>query len=399
MVTTRKRKTDHSVIVLLVEDMATPAGNPETSPAAPNADAIQAGLFTSRYSAGEGNPQEDFDFIELVIADDLSIGSVLRARVRRISPRTFIGRGKVNEVAEAVRRVQPVAVVTNARLSPVHQRNLEEEWNSRVLTRADIIFDIFERNASTAEGKLQVELARLSYELPRVTGVGKELSRTGGDLGTRGGGGEQVTARTKDRIRKRIRQLETRVEKLKKVRELRRKRRVRTGMFTVSLIGYTNSGKSSLLNVLTKSHADVAERYFTTLDPTSRSLCLGGGTRIVLSDTVGFLNDLPPELNAAFRATMEEVAESDLLLHVVDASRENIQFRLESGSRILKEYGFSAIPRVVVFNKTDLLDDEEYIGRLLEQIPGSVAVSACTGEGLKQLMRLLRREASAQVRS
>jgi GTP-binding protein HflX len=389
-------KTGRNVIVLLVEDATSQSGGHDENASA-SADTIQAGLFANRYGFDEGGPQEDFDFIELVIADDLSISSVMRAKLRRISPRTYIGSGKVNEVAETVRRLRPDAVVTNGQLSPVHQRNLEEEWSTTVLTRADIIFDIFERNASTSEGKLQVELARLSYELPRVTGIGKELSRTGGDMGTRGGGGEQVTAMTKDRIRKRIRQLETRVEKLKKVRELRRKRRVRAGMFTVSLIGYTNSGKSSLLNALTKSDAEVAERYFTTLDPTSRSLYLGSGTRIVLSDTVGFLNDLPTELSAAFRATMEEVAESDLLLHVVDASRENVAFRLESGSRILEEYGFSAIPRVVVFNKIDLLDDEEHLARLQEQVTGSVAVSAHTGNGLDKLMQVLCDEAETRV--
>jgi len=288
-------------------------------------------------------------------------------------------------------------MVTNAALSPVHQRNLEQALDARIATRADLIFSIFERNASSSEGRLQVELARLNYELPRLTGVGKELSRTGGDLGTRGGGGEPITVLTKDRIRRRIRKLEGAMDKLKRVRELRRKQRLRTRVFTVSLIGYTNSGKSLLINALTGSSEEVAQRYFTTLDPAARSLYLGEGINAVACDTVGFLDDLPAELAAAFSATMEEVGESDLLLHVVDAARENVEFRIESGTRILADYGLAGIPRIVVFNKVDLLDDLGQLNALQEAYPESVAVSAATGEGLPELLRLLAERAKVQV--
>ncbi len=195
----------------------------------------QVELFDERYRWRRENPQEDFDFLELVIASDYTIGRVMKFRVRRVSPRSFFGRGQAEQIREAVRALAPARVVTNAPLSAVHQRNLGEDWNVEILTRADLIFGIFETNATTSEGRLQVELARLNYELPRVVGMGKELSRTGGDRGTRGGGGEPITTLTKDRIRKRIRRLEGELQKLKRVRELRRKQRLRAGVFTVSL--------------------------------------------------------------------------------------------------------------------------------------------------------------------
>ena len=358
----------------------------------------QADLFVERYRTRTDNPQQDFDFLELVIADGFSIGRVMKFNVRRVSPRTFFGRGQVAEIAQAVRALQPASVVTNAQLSPVHQRNLEEEWDYPIMTRADVIFDIFEQNATTSEGRIQVGLARLNYELPRLAGVGKELSRTGGDRGTRGGGGEPLTILTKDRIRKRIRRLESDLLKVKRTRALRRKKRLRSEVFTIGLIGYTNSGKSSLINALTRSDEEVASRYFTTLDPAARRIYLGDGVEAVVTDTVGLLDDLPQELAAAFSATMEEAAESDLLLHIVDVSRDNVEFRIESGVRILSEFGLSGIPRIVIFNKTDLLDDFAHLAILREEYSPSVAISAATGEGIPELMSILQDRASARVR-
>ena len=258
------------------------------------------------------------------------------------------------------------------------------------MTRADVIFDIFEQNATTSEGRIQVDLARLSYELPRIVGVGKELSRTGGDRGTRGGGGEPLTVLTKDHIRKRIRRLESELEKVKRARALRRKKRIKSGVFTIGLIGYTNSGKSSVINALTRSEEEVASRYFTTLDPAARRIYLGDDTEAVMTDTVGLLDDLPKELTTAFGATMEEAAESDLLLHLVDVSRDNVEFRIESGVRILSEFGLSGIPRVVLFNKIDLLDDFSALAILQEEYSPSVAISTVTGEGIPELTSILR---------
>lgn len=350
-------------------------------------------MFAKRYSHSGRNPQEDYDFIELAIAGEFAIGRVMKFRVRKPSSRTFIGKGQVEEIGLAIKNLEPSSVVTNAPLSPVHQRNLEETWGVPILTRADVIFEIFEANAKTSEGRLQVELARLSYELPRVIGVGKEMSRTGGDMGTRGGSGEQITRMTKDRIRKKILRLEAELEQVRKVRELRRRKRVRSGVFTVTLIGYTNSGKSSLINALTKSGEEVAERYFTTLDPAARSLFLESGMNAVICDTVGFLDDLPKSLINAFRATMDEVAESNLLLHVVDASQENVEFKLDSGAKILEDFGLGGIPRVVVFNKADLIGDECPLIALREQYPDSVLVSAVTGKGLADLLATIKRYA------
>jgi GTP-binding protein HflX len=367
----------------------------EKADASPTLAEEQSDLFAERYSHNGRNPQEDYDFIELAIAGDFNIGRVLKFRVRKISSRSFFGKGQVEEVMAAIGALKPDVVVTNAPLSPVHQRNLEEAWNVDILTRADIIFEIFEANAKTSEGRLQVELARLKYALPRFVRVGKQMSRTGGDMGTRGGGGEQITRLSKDRIRKRILRLDEELEHVRKVRELRRKQRVRSGVFTATIIGYTNSGKSSLINALTKSGEEVAERYFTTLDPAARSLFLEDGSNAVICDTVGFLDGLPKELLTAFRATMDEVAQSDLLLHVVDASQENVEFRLESGAKILEEYRLANIPRAVVFNKADLLDDESSLEYLRGVYPESVVASAVTGKGLPELMALIRRYAKA----
>jgi GTPase len=355
----------------------------------------QAGLFAKRYSHSGRNPQEDYDFIELAIAGEFAIGRVMKFRVRKPSSRTFIGKGQVEEIGLAIKNLEPSSVVTNAPLSPVHQRNLEETWGVPILTRADVIFEIFEANAKTSEGRLQVELARLSYELPRVIGVGKEMSRTGGDMGTRGGSGEQITRLTKDRIRKKVLRLEEELKHVRSVRELRRRKRVRSGVFTVTLIGYTNSGKSSLINALTKSGEEVAERYFTTLDPAARNLYLESGMNAVICDTVGFLDDLPKSLINAFRATMDEVAESNLLLHVVDASQENVEFKLDSGAKILEDFRLGGIPRLVVFNKADLIGDECPLIALREQYPESVLVSAVTGKGLADLIAVIKRYAKA----
>lgn len=393
-------KETRQALVLLI-DTAAMSVSRQRGPAMSNQHQAeeQADAFSERYQASVRNPQEDFDFIELALANELSIGRVMKFRPRRISARTYLGSGQVQEIARALQLLDDTVVVTNAPLSPVHQRNLEEVWQTRILTRAHIIFEIFERNATTAEGKLQVELARLRYELPRIVGLGKELSSPGGDLGTRGGRGEKLTAETKDIIRRRIRRLESRLARAHGVRALRRKRRRKAQLFTVSLVGYTNSGKTSLLNALTHSRAEVAERYFTTLDPLARGFTFEGGQRIIVNDTVGFLHDLPPELTAAFRATIEELTDTSLFLIVVDASRENVDFRLPRVFAILEDYGLGEIPDVVILNKIDLIDNPQYLKRLQARYPESLALSVRTGEGLEELRKLLVQRAYAWSRT
>jgi len=358
---------------------------------------LQALKFQERYSRFQSNPQEDFDFIELVLANSLNVAGSLKYRVRKISPRTFFSSGQVEHIKEVISSLNPSCVATNAPLSPVHQRNLENEWGVPILTRADVIFEIFEKNATTAEGKLQVELARLHYTLPRIVGIGKELSSPGGDVGTRGGPGEKLTALTKDQIRRRIKILENRIEHSRVTRELRRKKRRKAGLFNVTLIGYTNAGKSSLLNALTKSTVQVDDRYFTTLDPTARTLYVGLGKKVIIKDTVGFLTDLPSELLAAFRATLEEMRETSLFLLVVDASNENVDFKINSSKAILEQFGLGDFPVVIVFNKIDLVDDEVYLHTLAEQYPGSIFVSSKTGKGIERLFELLRQKVQEWV--
>ncbi len=351
-------------------------------------------LFERRYRADEHNPDEHFDFVELALADGLFIASILKFKVRKISPDTFLGKGQVQAIKQAVGSLKPDVVATNASLSPVHQRNLEEKWQVTVLTRDDIIFEIFEKNATTAEGKIQVELARLKHMLPRITGIGKQLSSPGGDVGTRGGPGEKLTQLTKDQIRRRIRNLERRIEKERKSRELRRKRRRKSGVFSVSLVGYTNAGKSSILGALTKCSVEIDDRYFTTLNPTTRTLYVGDGRKVVIKDTVGFLDDLPPELISAFRATLEELEHTDLFLLVVDSSRENVDFRIASSLNILKRFHLESVPLLIVFNKIDLVDDERYLRSLARRYPKSLFVSVRTGAGVRKIYEYLAEMAS-----
>ncbi len=357
----------------------------------------EAEVFSVRYAPYEENPQEDFDFLELVLANSLSVTGVIKIRVRKASPRTFFGEGQVKKIRQLLEFYGVNTVATNASLSPIHQRNLEDEWKSRILTRSDIIFEIFSKNASTAEGKLQVELATLKYSLSRITGIGKELSSPGGDVGTRGGAGEKLTSLTRDQIRRRIKVLERKIGKATLVRKLKRKRRSKTEIFSVSLVGYTNAGKSSLLNALTKSNVDVDDRYFTTLDPTARIIYLGDGRKGLIKDTVGFLNDLPEELFSAFRATLEELEENDLLLLVADVSRENVDFMIASVLKILQQFGLSDIPIYIVFNKIDLLQDTKYIDLLSEKYPNSIFVSAKSGKGLNFLVELIKNQMQARL--
>lgn len=350
----------------------------------------QAELLTRRYVHFAQNPQEDLDFIELALANELAVSGVLKFRVRKISPATFFGRGQVLRILEKVGELKPSVIATNASISAVHQRNLEEKLKIPILTRADIIFEIFAKNATTAEGKLQVELARLRYRLPRITGIGKELSEPGADVGTRGGPGEKLTNLTKREIIRRLRALEAKIEKANLGRELRRKKRRRAQLFNVSLIGYTNSGKSSLLNELTSSSAQVDDRYFTTLDPTARALYLGDGMKVVIKDTVGFLNDLPSELYNAFRATLEELQETSLFLHIVDASRENVNFMIASVEEILEKFNLLGIDRVIIFNKIDLTDDPKYLEMLKDMYPGSLFISAKERIGLDAVVEVIK---------
>lgn len=306
-------------------------------------------------------------------------GSVVQKRPRP-DPAHFVGRGKAEELAALCGTAGAALLVFDQDLSPAQARNLENVTGVRVLDRTQIILDIFAGRARTREGKLQVELAQLNYLLPRLTGRGTELSRLGGGIGTRGPG-ETKLETDRRRIRRRIADLRREIAEVRRHRQLLRRARKTIPVPLVALVGYTNAGKSSLLNALTGAEVFVEDRLFATLDPTSRQLRLPTNELVVLTDTVGFIRQLPHHLVAAFRATLEEVVEADLLLHVVDLSHPAHQAHIKAVDAVLAELGAGGKPRLMVFNKVDLAEpgELELLGR------NDVPVSALTGAGLEAL--------------
>jgi GTP-binding protein HflX len=303
-----------------------------------------------------------------------------------------VGRGKVEELAAAVSADRVDVVIFDHELSPTQQRNLEKAIGCKVIDRTQLILDIFASRAHTREGRLQVELAQLNYLLPRLAGHGVEMSRLGGGIGTRGPG-ETKLETDRRRIGRRIKKIEDDLEGVRAGRALHRRRRSAVPLATLALAGYTNAGKSTLFNVLTKAGVLVKDILFATLDPTMRGLRLPGGTKAVLSDTVGFIADLPHELVAAFRATLEEVLEADIIAHVRDAAHSETEAQKADVLKVLAELGVEpGRDRVFVeiLNKLDLLEPDAQAGlmmRAAERLDVPAAVSALTGEGLDILLR------------
>ena len=294
---------------------------------------------------------------------------------------TLIGHGKVQEIAAAVVSRGADLVIFDHDLSPTQQRNLEKALDAKVIDRTQLILDIFASRARTREGRLQVELAQLNYRLPRLTGHGAEMSRLGGGIGTRGPGETQLET-DRRRIARRIKKIEDALEGVRAGRALHRQRRSAVPLATLALAGYTNAGKSTLFNRLTQAGVAVDARMFATLDPTVRPLVLPSRRRVLVSDTVGFIRNLPTTLVKAFRATLEEVTEAALVLHVVDASSPSAAEHTAQVLKVLTEIGAAEIPQILIMNKMDRLAAE---ARGHSNARG-VAISALTGDGIDQLL-------------
>lgn len=314
---------------------------------------------------------------------------VLRALQERPTPdpATVFGKGKAAEFAEAARAAGATLVVVDHPLSPAQARNLEAVFGCRVIDRTELILDIFAQRARTREGKLQVELAQLQYLLPRLVGAGLALSRLGGGIGTRGPG-ETKLETDRRRIRHRISALRREIAEVSSRRTHLRSRRKRDEVPTVALVGYTNAGKSTLFNALTGGGALADDALFVTLDPLVRRIRLPDARQVMIADTVGFIDRLPHALVAAFRATLEEVIDADLLLHVIDASAPDRERRDRAVHDVLAEIGAGLVPVVEVFNKCDRLDPVDVV-RLTGGAAHAVAVSARTGAGLPDLLDLV----------
>ncbi|SFA75606.1 GTPase HflX [Selenomonas ruminantium] len=297
----------------------------------------------------------------------------------------FLGRGKVNELAMEIQNLEATLLILDDELTPSQQHNLERMLGVKVIDRTALILDIFAQRARSREGKLQVELAQLRYNLPRLSGQGLALSRLGGGIGTRGPGETKLEV-DRRRIYSKIHDIEEQIDGMKKSRSLHRKRRKESQIPLVALVGYTNAGKSTLLNKLTGSEVFAEDKLFATLDPTTRHLQLPEKQEILLTDTVGFIQKLPHTLVKAFRATLEEVQEADLLLHVVDCSNENLEAQIEAVVAVLKELEADGKPVLYVFNKADQLANPHIREPLLHGRDG-VFISAMTGENLDGLQR------------
>ena len=302
-------------------------------------------------------------------------------------PTWFIGKGKAEELRETALMVDADTVVFDTELAPKQSRNLEKLLGRTAIDRTAVILDIFAQNARTAEGKAQVELAQLRYRLPRLRGKGGALSQQGAGIGTRGPGETKLEV-DRRRLLDRMHKLESQLKDLSKVRDVQRKGRKRNRQANVALVGYTNAGKSTLLNRLTEAGVLVEDRLFSTLDPTTRRLNLPGGEVVLLSDTVGFVRNLPHQLVEAFKSTLTEVANADLLVHVVDASSVDPEGNMRAVEVVLAELDANLVPQMVVFNKADVAWPAD-VDRLLERYHGSVRISAATGDGVDDFLEEL----------
>ena len=350
--------------------------------------ALLVGVHLSRTGGGS----TDASLQELVLLAETA-GAVVISQIfqRREQPHpaTFIGKGKIEEIRGACRELKIDAVLFDHELSPVWQRNLERELGCKVVARTELILDIFAQHANTRDGKLQVELAQLRYRLPRLPGRGRMMSRLGGGIGTRGPGETQIEI-DRRRISERIAKLKRVLIRVRSHRINQRKRRQRASIPVLAIVGYTNAGKSTLMNLLTQAGVLAENQLFATLDTTTRRLELEGGQPVLLTDTVGFIQNLPDSLITAFRATLEEVADADALILMVDISSNNCDNRIQAVMDVLDKLGAGKKPILTVFNKIDLLEDQAILHHKLKQFDPAIGISALLGLESEKLLQAIR---------
>lgn len=341
------------------------------------------------------NPQEKwekFDGLEEMASLAETAGSEVVEKLiqnrKNYDAATFIGSGKAKELKKISGELNIDTIIFNEELTPSQKRKLEDISERKILDRRELILDIFAQRAKTETAKIEVELAQLKFRFHMLQGAGLALSRLGGGIGTRGPG-EQMLEVDRRRIRTRISHLEKKLARIEKSKKTQTKRR--SNIFRVALIGYTNAGKSTLMNALSDANVLVEDKLFATLDATTRLIEIDSLHRFLLTDTVGFIKNLPPQLIASFHATLDEAIEADLRLHIVDASYENINRHMEATRNIMRQLSIEDKRTLIVFNKRDLIPTDEVVKRLLRKYPDSVAISAKNGDGIKSLLNAVQK--------
>jgi GTPase len=370
----------------------------ETSPKKRQERALLIGLEQEGVSKWDLHDSME-ELRELASSAGAEVVDTVTQKLEKPTAPYYIGKGKAELIKESFQEQHVTSVIFDNELSPAQGRNLENLFSRKVLDRTQLILDIFAQRARSREGRLQIELAQLQYLLPRLTRMWTHLSRQTGGIGTRGPGETQLEV-DRRRVQERIARLERELEGVRKVRYVQRQGRKRHQWPVAAVVGYTNAGKSTLLNLLTGADVVAVNKLFATLDPTTRSFTLPNKQRVLLTDTVGFLRKLPHTLIESFKATLEEVSEADLLIHVVDLSHPRIDENIEAVHTVLKELNAFGKDTLLVFNKIDAVESPEHIEVYLKKFPGSVAISARTGQGVNELVTALQEElASWRLRS